>query len=151
MIKKVLVCVISVFIILTNFSVSESNAVIFHPDKNDIAEAIKYGKDNKRTNLTTFSRKWTVRLGKEVGWATLFTGFHNVAFKARKSHIEHKELTSNQINEAVDIGKELTFTVSILGNGADFAREYQAMLKLDNSFIAPTFDFIPEYAEASES
>ncbi len=97
MIIKTMVCLAVVIALLTNCYIIKVNAVIFHPDKTDIERAIKCGKDNKRTSLETFSKKWTVNLGREVGWATLYTGFHNVAFKARKAHIEHKELTPKQI------------------------------------------------------
>lgn len=150
MIRKCFTCFIAAFLILTTISISKSNAVILNISGDDVNKAIEYGKKNKRMSLGDFTKEWTVNLGREIGWATLYTGFHNVAFYARKADIEHKELTTEEINKALEISKDLTFTVSILGNNMDFAQEYHVMLKLDKTFIAPTFEFIPENAEPSE-
>lgn len=150
MVSKHLVSFLVVILVLTTFSIGKSNAVILNMGSDDISHAIKYGKENKGTLLGDFAKQWTVNLGKEIGWATLYTGFHNLAYKSRKASIEHKELTPNEIDKALEMSKDLTFTVSILGDYMDFAREYHAMLKLGKDLIAPSYEYVPEYAESSE-
>lgn len=135
---------------VVNLLAPKVDAVIFDISGDDLAKAIEYGKNNKRTKLGDFTKAWTVSLGNDVGWATLYTGFHNVAYKSRKAAIEHKELTDIGITQALEVSKVLTFTVSILGNSMDFAQEYQAMIEVDKSFVPPDYEFIPEYAETSE-
>ncbi len=150
MIYKLFAVSFVVCVALFNLQVNNSHAVIIDLSNDDIAEAIEYGKGSKRVTLTDFTKAWDVRLGRDIGWATLYTGFHNLAFKARKACIEHKELTQDEITHALEIGKELTFTATILGYSRDFAAEYHAMLKVGDKFIAPIFEFAPEIAETSE-
>ena len=135
---------------LFNLQINDANAVKLDLSNNDIVDAIEYGKKSRRVTLTDFTNAWTVRLGRDSGWATLYTSFHNLAFKARKACIEHKALSPEEIKQALAIGKELTFTATILGVNRDFAQEYHAMLKIGDKFIAPIFEFAPEIAEPSE-
>lgn len=150
MICKCFIIFISVILTVSTIFIDESNGIILNISETEIDEAVKFGKENRRTLLGEFSKDWTVSLGAKVGWATLYTGFHNVAFKSRKASIENKELTKKEINRALEISKELTFTVSILGNSMDFAREYHGMLKIGKDLIAPSFEFVPDAAGSSE-
>ena len=140
----------AVVLTVSTIFIDESNGIILNINETEINEAIKLGEKNKRTLLGEFTKDWTVSLGKKVGWATLYTGFHNLAFKSRKASIENKELTKKEINKALEISQDLTFTVSILGNSMGFAREYHGMLKIGKDLIAPSFEFIPETTESSE-
>ncbi|MGR3221086.1 MAG: hypothetical protein ACUZ8H_14915 [Candidatus Anammoxibacter sp.] len=149
MIAKNLVYFVIVSLFLANVYITSSNAVLLNISGADIDEAIAYGAKNKRTILGDFSKDWTVSLGAKVGWATLYTGFHNIAYKARKASIEHKEITKKDIDRALESDSDLTFTVSLLGNYTDFAREYHSMLKFGKDLIAPSFEFIPDIAGAS--
>ena len=147
--KKCLMCLMILFFVV-NLLAPKADAIILGIRGDDLAEAVEYGKKNKKTKLSDFTKAWTVSLGNNVGWATLYTGFHNVAYKSRKAAIEHKELINIGINQALEISKVLTFTVSIFGNSMDFAQEYHAMIEIDKSFVPPDYEFIPEYAEPSE-
>jgi hypothetical protein len=52
-----------------------------------VNEAIEYGKKNKRLSPTNFAGPWVVHLDEKSGWATLWTPYHNVAFKSKKTPI----------------------------------------------------------------
>ncbi len=148
--KKKIIGAFAVVIFMSCLFMSQANAIILKLEQDDIAEAVEYGKKSRRVLLGDFTKPWTVKLGDDVGWATIYTSFHNIAFKARKATIENKELTSKQINKALEIGEVLTFTVSVLGNNMTFAQEYHGMLQHGKKIIAPVFEYVPEESETSE-
>lgn len=119
-------------------------------DNASIEAAKKLGTDCRRTDMGKFSEPWTVNLGKTIGWATVYTGYHNVAYAARKASVERRELGADAVARALEIGRELTFTAAILGDFSDFANEYHSVLELDNKIVSPVFEYVPEFAEASE-
>lgn len=139
-----------VFPFLTGLFVVNANAIIINLTQNQIKEAIDYGKKRNLILLGDFSDSWSVRLSKKEGWATLYTGYHNLAFKARKASIENYELSKQKIAEALAISDLLTFTISIFGDSIDFAQEYHASLRVNGKMISPVFEYAPEYAEPSE-
>ncbi len=148
--RKALIYLISIFSLITSFCMTDAHAIIMELDKRQIDEAIAYGQKRTRVSLTDFSERWTVSLGKNVGWATLYTGYHNLAFKSRKATIEHYELSKQQIKEALEISETITFTVSLLGNSMEFGQEYHASLRHKGKLIPPLFEYAPDYAEPSE-
>ena len=114
-----------------------------------INEAIEYGKENKRLSPTNFAEPWVVRLDEKKGWATLWTPYHNVAFKAKKATVERRELSEGEILRALHFKESLTFVVSVLGESMEFAKGYNAILYSGSKPIYPMYSFFPDYAEPS--
>ncbi|MFQ5687787.1 MAG: hypothetical protein ACE5GV_14130 [Candidatus Scalindua sp.] len=114
-----------------------------------INEAIKYGHANKRTSPRDFAKPWVAHLDKRSGWATLWTPYHNVAFKAKKAAVERRELSQREILRALHIKESLTFVVSVFGEYMEFARGYNAILYSDGKAVYPIFSYFPDFAEPS--
>lgn len=136
--------------LLCLFVLKPVHAVLSKLTPEQIQEAVEYGQKNKAMEIATFSRPWTVSLGKGQGTASLFTPYHNLAYKARKTAIERRELTSQNIQEALDIGNTLTFSVTVYGEEYDFPKLYSAKIYQKEEVVHPDYEFIPEIAEASE-
>ncbi|MCF6158311.1 MAG: hypothetical protein E3K32_07020 [wastewater metagenome] len=115
-----------------------------------IQEAVEYGQKNKNLDMAVFSEAWTVSLGKGKGFATLFTPYHNIAYKTKKLAVERKEITRREIQDALQISDSLAFSVTVYGDEYDFASRYSAVLYQEDAIIQPEFEFIPEIADASE-
>ena len=115
-----------------------------------IEEAVEYGQKNKSIEISSFSKPWTICKEKGKGSATLFTPFHNIAYKARKFAVEHREFTQRDIMQAVEIGDTFTFSVTVYGDEYDFCVQYTAKLYYKDDVIQPEFEFAPDIAEASE-
>jgi len=116
---------------------------------NQINEAIEYGKKNKRLSPTNFAKPWVVHLDEKSGWATLWTPYHNVAFKAKKATVERRELSDGEILRALHFKESLTFVVSVFGEYMEFAKGYNAILYSEDKPIYPMYSFLPDFAEPS--
>lgn len=116
---------------------------------NQINEAIEYGKKNKLLSPTNFAAPWAVHLDEKNGWATLWTPYHNIAFKAKKATVERRELSEGEILRALYIKESLTFVVSVFGEYMEFAKGYNAILYSEDKPIYPMYSFLPDYAEPS--
>lgn len=136
--------------ILCLFVLKPAHAVLSKLTPEQIQEAIVYGQKNKNLDMAAFSKPWTVSLGKGLGSASLFTAYHNLAYKARKAAVERREFTSQNIQEALDIGNTLTFSVTVYGDEDNFAMYYTAKIYQKDDVIQPEFEFAPEIADASE-
>lgn len=125
-------------------------AVSLELSAEQIAEAVEYGQKNKSIEISLFSKPWTICKEKGIGSATLFTPFHNIAYKARKFAIEHRDFSQKDIVQAVEIGDTFVFSVTVYGDEYDFCTRYTAKLYYKDDVIQPEFEFIPDIAEASE-
>ena len=114
-----------------------------------INEAIEYAKKNKRLSPTNFAKPWVTNLGEKSGWATLWTPYHNVAFKAKKAAVEKRELSEGEILRALHFKESLTFVVSFFGNYMEFAKGYNAILYSEDKPVYPMYSFHPDFAEPS--
>ncbi|GAX61686.1 hypothetical protein SCALIN_C27_0080 [Candidatus Scalindua japonica] len=114
-----------------------------------INEAIEYGKKNKLLSPTNFAKPWVVHLDDKDDWATLWTPYHNVAFKAKKATVEKRELSEGEILRALHFKDSLTFVVSVFGEYMEFAKGYNAILYSEDKPIYPMFSYFPDYAEPS--
>lgn len=148
--KKIflLTCVFSMTPCL--FILKPVHAIFLELTMGQIQEAIEYGQKNKDMDIAAFSRPWTISLDKGKGSATLFTPFHNVAYKARKAAIERREFTNNDLRQALEIGDTFTFSVTVYGDDYNFSKYYSAKLYYKDDVIQPEFEFVPELADASE-
>ena len=141
----------SVFsLILCLFVLKPVHAVLPKLTSEQIQEAIEYGQKNKNLDIAAFSKPWTVSLGKGKGSASLFTPYHNLAYKVRKAAVERREFTNQNIQEALDIGNTLTFSATVYGEEDNFAMYYTAKIYQKDDVIQPEFEFAPEIADASE-
>ena len=132
------------------FFLAPAQAVSLRLAPEQIQEAIQYGRQNKEVDFVAFSKEWTVSLGKGKGFASLFTPYHNVAYKAKKFEIEHKNLTNRDILNALEIGNALVFTVTVYGDAFNFAVFQTAKLYQKDLEIRPIYEFKPDIADASE-
>jgi len=114
-----------------------------------INEAIKYGQTNRLASPRDFAAPWVVRLDEKDGWATLWTPYHNVAFKAKKAAVERRQLSQSEIFRALYIKESLTFAVSVFGEYMEFARGYNAILYSGDKIVYPIYSYFPEFAEPS--
>ncbi len=114
-----------------------------------INEAIEYGKKNKRLSPTEFAAPWVVRLDEKSGWATLWTPYHNIAFKAKKAAVERRELSQGEILRALHINESLTLVVSVFGEHMQFAKGYNAIFYSNEKPVYPIYSYFPEFAEPS--
>jgi hypothetical protein len=114
-----------------------------------INEAVEYGKNSKRLSPAEFAAPWIVRLDEKSGWATLWTPFHNVAFKAKKAAVENRELSQGEILRALHINESLTLVVSVFGEYMKFAKGYNAILYSNDKPVYPIYSYFPEFAEPS--
>ncbi len=147
--SKKLIIALAVCFVTTIIS-KTTYCITFDLSSNQINEAIEYGKNNRRASIKDFVKPWVVQLGAKTGWATLYTPYHNVAFKAKKAAVERRELTQGEILKALRIKESLTLTVSVFGDYMQFARGYNAILFHGEKAIYPIFTYFPEYAEPSE-
>ena len=136
--------------ILCLFVLEPAHAFLSKLTPEQIQEAIVYGQKNKNMDMAAFSKPWTVSLGKGKGSASLFTAYHNLAYKARKAAVERREFTNQNIQEALDVGNTLTFSVTVYGDEDNFAMYYTAKIYQKDDVIQPEFEFAPEIADASE-
>lgn len=136
--------------ILCLFVLKPAHAFLSKLTPEQIQEAIVYGQKNKNMDMAAFSKPWTVSLGKGKGSASLFTAYHNLAYKARKAAVERREFTIQNIQEALDVGNTLTFSVTVYGEEDNFAMYYTAKIYQKDDVIQPEFEFAPEIADASE-
>ncbi|MCP4266508.1 MAG: hypothetical protein GY777_13205 [Candidatus Brocadiaceae bacterium] len=114
-----------------------------------INEAVEYGKSGKRLSPTEFAAPWVVRLDEKSGWATLWTPYHNIAFKAKKAAVERRELSQGEIIRALHIKESLTLVVSVFGEHMEFAKGYNAILYSNEKPVYPIYSYFPEFAEPS--
>lgn len=136
--------------VLYVFVIRPVHAMYLELTMEQVQEAIEYGQKNKNMGMAAFSRPWIISKEKGKGNATFFTPFHNVAYKARKAAIEHREFTNNEIQQALEIGDTFAFSVTVYGDENNFCKYYSAKLYYKDDVIQPEFEFVPESAEASE-
>lgn len=142
--------IVLVFLVIMGFAGKTTYSMSVNLTTGQIEEAIEYGKTNRRASLTDFTAPWVVYLDEKSGWATLWTPYYNVAFKAKKAAVERRELSQREILRALYIKESLTFVVSVFGENMEFARGYNAILYSGDKTIYPVFSYFPEYAEPSK-
>ncbi len=147
MLKRIIL-ILAFFTIISQMNKS-AYCVSLDLTPNQISEAIEYGKKNKLLSPTKFAEPWVVRLDEKSGWATLWTPYHNVAFKAKKATVEKRELSEGEILRALHFKESLTFVVSIFGNYMEFAKGYNAILYSEDKPVYPMYTFHPDFAEPS--
>jgi hypothetical protein len=148
--KKITIVVLAISIIIITSEVNETTySMSFDLTNSQINEAIEYGKKNRRMSLKEFITPWVAHIGDNIGWATLYTAYHNIAFKSKKAAIERREMSQSEILRALYIKENMTFTVSVFGDYMEFARGYNAFLSCGDKTIYPIYSYLPEYAEPS--
>src|SRR3990170_6901068 len=134
--------------ILCLFVLKPAHAVLSKLTPEQIQEATVYGQKNKNMDMATFSKPWTVSLGKGKGSASLFTAYHNLAYKARKAAVERREFTNQNIQEALDVGNTLTFSVTVYGEEDNFAMYYNAKIYQKEDVIKHKIKFFSEITDS---
>ncbi len=143
------VVIIVIFCVLLCLNNKKAFCMTFNLTSIQINNAIEYGQKNKLYSLREFTKPWVSYLGEKEGWATLWTPYHNLAFKSKKAAVENRNLSQNEIFKALRIKESLTLTVSVFGDYMQFARGYNAILYCNEKMIYPVLSYTPEYAEPS--
>lgn len=147
--KSIIVALVICIITIPSLTNETAYSMCFNLTNSQINEAIEYGKENRRMALKEFINPWVIYLGDDTGWATLYTAYHNVAFKSKKAAVERREMSQGEILRALYIKENMTFTVSVFGDYMEFARGYNATLACGEKTIYPIYSYFPEYAEPS--
>ncbi|MFQ5957221.1 MAG: hypothetical protein ACE5KK_05565, partial [Candidatus Brocadiales bacterium] len=105
------------------------------------------GKDSK---MHDFSKEWTVTLGEKVGWATLYSEFHNLAYKARKAAVENRELRQDEIRKATLRRDVITFSVTVMTDSLYYNYYRPSTLHIGDRIVPTSFEFQPEMCENSD-
>jgi hypothetical protein len=104
----------------------------------DIQEAVDLG--TQTMTQEDFGEEWHVTLpeGEEM---VVTTPFSRVAWAARQAALKGDPLTDKQRDEQVDRGKgRIQFLVTVYGTQTDFARWYQATLRVGDKDIKASFN-----------
>lgn len=150
--RNIVINNVAIFLIVCAFlGLNDKKALCmtFSLTGSQINEAIEYGQKNKLKSLKEFTKPWVSHLGEKVGWATLWSPYHNLAFKSQKAAVERRSLSENEIFKALRIKESITFTVSVFGDYMQFARGYNAILYCNEKMIYPVLSYFPEFAEPS--
>ncbi|HLA38328.1 MAG TPA: hypothetical protein VJZ02_07660 [Candidatus Brocadiales bacterium] len=131
------------------FLATEAQAVWKELTPKQFLEATEYGQKEKDKAMVDFAREWTVNLGEQVGWATLYTPFHSLAYKARKAAVEHRELTEKEVKKALGDGGTLTFSATILSDALYYTRQRPATLRQGETVVTSSYEFLPDVCENS--
>ncbi len=147
MLKKIVL--ILAFVTLASLMGRTAYCISLNLSPTQINEAIEYGKKNKRLSPTNFAKPWVAHLDQKNDWATLWTPFHNIAFKSKKAAVERRELSEGEILRALHFKESMTFVVSVFGEHMEFAKGYNAILYSEDKPIYPMYSYYPDFAEPS--
>lgn len=103
----------------------------------EIQEAVAEG--TRSLGRDDFGEEWRVQLpgGEEI---VVTTPFSRLALAARQAAFKEQPLTERQVQEQVERGKgKLQVLVATFGRQVDFARWYQAVLRVDDREVRATF------------
>ena len=113
--------------------------IYLHLDDARRNEAMAYGARNVNTDLRVFYKEWTVDLDKQ-GAAILNTEFITLALATRDAALSGQEMDNFAIEDALARAQgKMVFSVSLFGKGADFAKDYEAIIKAGNKVVRATF------------
>jgi len=150
MFKKIFLIISALFFLIGLFFLKPVLAISMRLTEEQVKEAVVHGQDNKNKDFVDFSKSWTVSLGEGEGFATLFTPYHNIAYKAKKFAVERKKLSNRDIKAALEIGDYLTFTATVYGDVFNFAVFQTAKLLQKDKVIKPIYQFKPDISDASK-
>jgi hypothetical protein len=116
---------------------SESPALMPTLSAEDIRRALDEGA--RAIAKEDFGEEWRVGLprGEEI---LVTTPYSRLAFAARRAAFKEEPLTDKQVQEQVERGQgKLQLQVTMYGRETDFARWYQAVLRVGGREIKATF------------
>ncbi len=128
---------------------ARAEAMLIELTPAQVEEAIQRGKAGKKAGMAEFSKEWTVILGEKVGWATLYSRFHDLAYKARKAVMENRELSQDEIREILSKQDVITFSVTILTDYMYYNYHRPSTLSVGDDVRAASFEFVPQMCEDS--
>ncbi len=129
---------------------SRAEAMLIGLTPEQMEEAIEYGKAHKGSaDMAEFSREWTVSLGEKVGWATLYSEFHNLAYHARKAAVEKRELRQDEIRKVLAKRNLISFSVTVMTDSLYYNYHRPSTLKIGDRVVAASYEFQPQMCEDS--
>jgi hypothetical protein len=117
--------------------VSEVPAIMASLSADDIRRAIDEGA--RAIAKEDFGEEWRVQLprGEEI---LVTTPYARIAYAARRAAFKEEPLADKQLQEQVERGQgKLQLQVTMYGREVDFARWYQAVLRLGTREVKATF------------
>lgn len=115
-----------------------AGAVWVNLTKEQIEEAIRYGRENKKADYLEFFKNWRVDLGYGKGSARVITEFSQVAFLAKNLTFEYIKPDQQDVEKAVEELKDrLAFGASLYGETLEFAKDCHAMLRIGRYSLRP--------------
>lgn len=145
-----IIFLIGIFLVFAGGCSRKEENIQLPLSKEEIEEALNYGKEKSSLSLTEFTEGWTVDLGYEFwkGRAVLITPFLRVALIGRKAAKVGEKPDYNVVKIALrdEVGK-LHFRVSLYGDTPTFGRGVDFVLKFDNKEKKPIYKFIPSYSQ----
>ncbi|HHT9134426.1 MAG TPA: hypothetical protein ACFYD2_05960 [Candidatus Avalokitesvara rifleensis] len=143
---KVLIATAFTFLVLC----APVQGMLINLTPGQIEEAVEYGKAGKDTKMADFSKEWTVSLGEKVGWATLYSEFHNLAYKARKAAVEKRELFPHEVKKALERRDVLTFSVTVMTDSLYYNYHRPSTLRIGDRVLPAAYEFQPKMCEDSD-
>ena len=145
---KTLIC----SLLLSTFSISQTEAIELTLSNKDIKKAIAYGTGGRDLTHPELLKAWRVDLGYGIGAATIITPFGSLVVLAKEKANRFLEPTEREIKETLDKDRgKLAFGCSLYGNDAWFADKYKAVLMYKDKKIMPSKVEIPPSANYTRS
>lgn len=124
--KRLLSTLVLTWCIFSSLSVE---AVLIDITREDIQQAVEYGKNNKDADYLEFFKDWRADLGYGTGSARVITPFSKIAFEAKHAASEDKRIETEDIEKILEESKgKLPFGVAIYGETRDFGQNAGAVL-----------------------
>ncbi|MEE9584227.1 MAG: hypothetical protein V3W51_01995 [Candidatus Brocadiales bacterium] len=138
------VCISVVLFLLLFLSIKPALAVWPELDKDQIQEAIRYGKRFKNYDNDRFLKEWTVFLERDGDKVGVYTKFNLLAMAARGAAKESRELHPEEIEAVLgEVENKLAFKLILYGNTPEFARNLHAVLYYSDGYIQPVHKYNP--------
>lgn len=146
----VLFCLLCTLMVQGLFLTPSAEAVWFNLNPQQISEAIEYGKAGRDTKMAEFSGEWTVSLGDKIGWATLYSPFHNLTYKARKAAVERRELAEEEVKKVLETADTLSFSVTVFSDSLYYTYQRLSYIKQGEKTVRSSYEFLPDLCENSD-
>lgn len=149
---RALIKTLACSLLLSAFSISQTEAIELTLSDKDIEKAIEYGTGGRDLTHPELLKAWRVDLGYGIGAATIITPFGSLVVLGKEKANRFLEPTEREIKETLDKDRgKLAFGCSLYGEDARFADKYKAVLIYKDKKIEPSKVEIPPSANYTRS
>ncbi len=123
-------------------------------EASDIRDAIAYGKNNKNTSFESFMGPWTINRNKNSTiscreYISVTTPYLLVATLALSNAEKYKDTTLNDALNLLKSIKTLEVSAEVYGDKIDFAKDVDAVIKINGKVIHPVKVDKEDFADTS--